>query len=144
MKMLRVGSIRGARYLWLLTLLLLNSCKKEIVSQYDDKSDHLIKSFKIQTGNEFIYAHLDPEAQLIEVYLPYFYTLDYLEPLIQLSEGARISPAATEMIPVFDEHKFKYTVTGASGKQSNYQVKIIIQQPSLVLEELSTAWGFRQ
>jgi len=131
-------------------LLSTTSCKKEIEVWQDKaadtvhdtltvRSDSRIIEYKIENFTEFnIKGTINDETRQITLYLPYYSRLELLEASITLPEGASISPAADELVPVFSATPFKYTVTGKSGVKTEYAVKVVIQQPVLKLDELST------
>jgi len=110
---------------------------KEIVTDLDAKR---IISFKVINPGEAqaIYSAVDNLKKTITVYLPSYYEYQYLETAITLPEKTTISPAATELLPVFSKTPVTYTTKAADGTTAVYTVKIVIQQPELVLKEVST------
>ena len=127
------------------------SCKKTI-ERWQDKpaetvhetitarADNRIVEYKIENFNDFdIKGAIDDDKKIITVYLPHYSRLEFLETAISLPQGASISPAADVLVPVFSATPFKYTITGKSGQKAEYTVKVVVQQPEIVLNELSTA-----
>lgn len=132
-------------------LSLLTSCDNEEERWTDVKEDDIteivtdldarrIISFKVTNPGETqpIYSAVNNLERTITVYLPSYYEYEYLETAIALPEKTTISPAATELIPVFGKTPFIYTTKAADGSTAVYTVKIVIQQPKIVLKELST------
>jgi hypothetical protein len=109
----------------------------EIVTDLDTRR---IISFKVINPGESqaIYSAVNNLDRTITVYLPSYYEYEYLETSIALPEKTTISPAATELVPVFAKTPFLYTTKAADGSTAIYTVKVVIQQPKLVLNELST------
>ncbi|WP_417941145.1 hypothetical protein [Flavobacterium sp. RS13.1] len=110
----------------------------EIVTDLDSRR---IISFRITNPGESqaIYCAVNNLDKTITVYLPSYYEYQYLEATITLPEKTTISPAATELIPVFSKTPVTYTTKAADGTTSVYTVNIVIQQPDIILNELSTA-----
>lgn len=131
---------------------LLTSCDNEEERWTDVKEDPIteivtdldarrIISFKVTNPgeNQAIYSSVNNLDRTITVYLPSYFEYQYLETAIALPEKTTISPAASELIPVFSKTPFLYTTKAADGSTAIYTVKIVVQQPKLVLNELSTA-----
>lgn len=110
---------------------------KEIVTNLDAKR---IISFRVVNPGESqaLYSAVDNVKKTITVYLPSFYEYQYLETAIALPEKTTITPAATELLPVFSKTPVTYTTKAADGTTAVYTVKIVIQQPEIILKELST------
>ncbi|MFH7000644.1 DUF5018 domain-containing protein [Flavobacterium bizetiae] len=110
---------------------------KEIVTNLDAKR---IISFRVINPGESqaLYSAVDNVKKTITVYLPSFYEYQYLETAIALPEKTTITPAATELLPVFSKTPVTYTTKAADGTTAVYTVKIVIQQAALTLKELST------
>ncbi|UTN03148.1 DUF5018 domain-containing protein [Flavobacterium bizetiae] len=110
---------------------------KEIVTNLDAKR---IISFRVVNPGESqaLYSAVDNVKKTITVYLPSFYEYQYLETAIALPEKTTITPAATELLPVFSKTPVTYTTKAADGTTAVYTVKIMIQQAALTLKELST------
>jgi len=110
---------------------------KEVVTDLDAKR---ILSFKVTNPGESqaLYSAVDNVKKTIIVYLPSFYEYQYLETAITLPEKTTISPVATELLPVFSKTPVTYTTKAADGTTAVYTVKIVIQQPEIILKELST------
>lgn len=110
---------------------------KEIVTNLDAKR---IVSFRVTNPGESqaLYSAVNNLQKTITVYLPSYYEYEYLETAITLPEKTSISPAATELLPVFSKTPVTYTTKAADGTTALYTVKIVIQQPEIILKELST------
>lgn len=110
---------------------------KEVVTDLDAKR---ILSFKVTNPGESqaLYSAIDNVKKTITVYLPSFYEYQYLETAITLPEKTTISPVARELLPVFSKTPVTYTTKAADGTTAVYTVKIVIQQPEIILKELST------
>ena len=130
----------------------ISSCKKTVDNWKDVKADPVkdtvtarennrIISYKIQSPTkEGIYAAVNDDDNTINVYLPYFYALNFLEvAAIGLPAGTTISPAADELVPVFSNTPFTYTVTASDKTTRRYTVKVFVLQEKLVINEHSTA-----
>ncbi|HEX6431645.1 MAG TPA: hypothetical protein VF008_28335 [Niastella sp.] len=146
---------KGMGITGLITIALLvgiSACKKTVDNWIDEKAgpvtdtvtareNNRIISYKVQsptTGG--IYAFVNDSDSTINVYLPYFYALNYLEvAAIGLPTGTTISPSADELVPVFTNAPFTYTVTAGNKASRKYTVKVIVLQEKLVINELSTA-----
>jgi hypothetical protein len=137
---------------FIVLVLAISSCKKTVEKWKDVKADPVkdtvitrennrIISYKVQSPtNEGIYAAVNDDDNTINVYLPYFYALNFLEvAAIGLPAGTTISPAADELVPVFSNTPFTYTVTAADKTTRKYTVKVIVLQEKLVINEHSTA-----
>lgn len=110
---------------------------KEVVTDLDAKR---ILSFKVTNPGESqaLYSAVDNVKKTITVYLPSFYEYQYLETAITLPEKTTISPVSTEFLPVFSKTPVTYTTKASDGTTAVYIVKIVIQQPEIILKELST------
>lgn len=137
---------------FIVLVLAISSCKKTVETWKDVKAgpvkdtvitreNNRIISYKVQSPtNEGIYAAVNDGDNTINVYLPYFYALNFLEvAAIRLPAGTTISPAADELVPVFSNTPFTYTVTAADKTTRKYTVKVIVLQEKLVINEHSTA-----
>ncbi|UYQ95103.1 hypothetical protein MKQ68_08340 [Chitinophaga horti] len=132
-------------------LVIMAGCKKEVINWTETKpdpvtdtvttqADNRIISFAVATADEQgIYANVNNSKKEVTIYLPSDYAFNFIEPDITLPQGATISPAATELLPVFSTTPITYTVTGKSKETAQYKVNIVVQQPQLILAELSTS-----
>lgn len=135
----------------LILMLLSSSCSKEVErwsdeqqgTQYDSVSllpSPRILSFKVINADATdLYAAINDSAKTITLYLPAFHMLSFLEVEIQLPEGTAISPKQEELLPVFSDRPFQYSLKDKDGKTAVYTVDIHIQQEDFILNELSTA-----
>jgi|GEM_PF-1956245 len=135
-------------YIALGILLLGTSCTKEeerwTDEPYSKLADNRFISYRVANaimGDEQpIYSSIDNDKKTITVFLPHYYVLQTMEVEAELPDGATISPALNELVPVFPEDgkDFTYEVSGKSGEKATYTVKVVIQQPSFILKEIST------
>lgn len=97
-----------------------------------------ILGFKVPMADGELFAAIDQTDKTITVYLPFYYQLDVIDPIITLSEGAKLEE---ESLPVDVTEKAKtYTVIGADNSKETYKLDIQLQFSSpLSLRELSTA-----
>src|SRR5690606_4397089 len=113
---------------------------EDVTEIITDQSKNKILSYKVTNPGEkhAIYSAIDNDAKTITVYLPAYYQLEFMEVAIELPQGTTISPTADELVPVFADTPFEYTVTVADGTTAKYTVNVVIQYPDMVLDELST------
>ncbi|GGF03753.1 hypothetical protein [Flavobacterium limi] len=119
------------------------SCTKEedVTEITTDQTKNKILSYKITNPGQkhAIYSAVNDEAKTITAYLPAYYQLEFMEVAIELPQGTTISPKADELVPVFSDKPFEYTVTATDGTTAKYKLNVVIQYPDMVLNELSTA-----
>ena len=138
-------------YIAFLTLIILfGACTDEVENLIERKGDTVfdtlttipgnrILEFSVENTPEVIYSSIDDGARTITVYLPHYYLLGVIDPLITMPEGSSISPDDQELVPVFSEEPFVYTVSAPDQEDVQYTVLPIIQQPQIIMDELSTA-----
>jgi len=120
----------------ILTVATLAACKKTI--GLDPLPANKIIEFKVAVSDGNIFGAIDETDKTITLYLPYYYELDVIEPVIKLSAGAKLSETLAP-VEVLDTKK-TYTVIAADQSTSTYKLIIKLNQISpLVLTELSTA-----
>ncbi|WP_316829112.1 MULTISPECIES: hypothetical protein [Pedobacter] len=120
----------------ILTVATLAACKKTI--GLDPLPANKITEFKVAVSDGDIFGAIDETDKTITLYLPYYYELDVIEPVIKLSAGAKLKEAIAP-VEVLDTKKI-YTVIAADQSTSTYTLIIKLNQESpLVLTELSTA-----
>jgi len=120
----------------LLTVATLAACKKTI--GLDPLPANKITEFKVAVSDGNIFGAIDETDKTITLYLPYYYELDVIEPVIKFSAGAKLSETLAP-VDVLNTQK-TYTVIGADQSTSTYKLIIKLNQISpLVLTELSTA-----
>lgn len=128
------------------------ACEEEVENLVEVKGDTVfdtvesvilpnarILEYTVENAPTVIYSSINESARTITVYLPYYYGLGFIDPVITLPEGATISPDDEELVPVFGEDPFVYTVSAPGESDVQYSVLALVQQPELVLEELSTS-----
>lgn len=108
----------------------------EVITELDARR---IISFRVMNPGESqaIYSAVNNLEKKITVYLPAYYEYQHLEVAIALPEKTTITPAATELIPVFSETPITYTTKAADGTTAVYTVNVVIQQAALTLKEIS-------
>lgn len=131
------------RYAFLLlgSLCLWNCTEEEDVTEVvTDQTKNKILSYKITNPGQkhAIYSAVDHESKTITAYLPAYYQLELMEVAIGLPQGTTILPSAEELVPVFSNKPFEYTVTAGDGTTAKYKLNVVIQYPDMVLDELST------
>lgn len=97
-----------------------------------------ILEYEVTNTQDQFYCAINDSLRTITVYLPYYFSVTVIEPGITLPAGTTISPASGDLINVFDTST-TYTVTAKDGSTAVYKLNIIIQQPVLVLTEVSSA-----
>lgn len=132
--------LKYCTFLLIASACLLSCTKEEDVTEITtDQTQNKIISYKITNPGQkqAIYSAVDQEAKTITAYLPAYYELQLMEVAIELPQGTKISPSAEELVPVFSEKPFEYTVTAADGTTAKYTLKVLIQYPNIALTELS-------
>ncbi|WP_437919342.1 hypothetical protein [Sphingobacterium sp. LRF_L2] len=106
-----------------------------------DKPNARIDSFRVVSGGQghVIYSAVNDSTKTITTYLPAFYQYNYLEVEIDLPDGATVSPSVDELVPVFPEEPVTFTVTASDGSSNTYTHITVVQQASLLLNEISSA-----
>ena len=142
---------KATLYICLATLICLAaSCSDEVENLIEVQGDTVfdtitvrsnarILSYKVENAPTEIYSAINEESKEIIVYLPHYYTLGFIDPIIELPEEASITPDGEELVPVFAEEPFFYTVSAPEEEDVIYMVNPIVQQPEIILDELSTA-----
>ncbi|MEM9389033.1 MAG: hypothetical protein AAGA02_01090 [Bacteroidota bacterium] len=97
-----------------------------------------ILTYQVENAPSDIFSAINDETGEIKVYLPHYYTIGFIDPIITLPESATISPDADELVPVFSDEPFVYTVSAPDEPDTEYTVFPIVQQPEIVLKELSS------
>lgn len=109
----------------------------EVVTNLDAKR---IISFRVTNPGttQAIHSAVNNLKKTITVYLPSYYEYQFLEAAITLPANTTITPAATELIPVFSKTPVTYTTKAADGTTAVYTVNVVIQQPKLIVNEVSS------
>ncbi|MCG8385325.1 MAG: hypothetical protein MJA30_07280 [Cytophagales bacterium] len=97
-----------------------------------------ILTYSIENSPTDIYSAINDSTRQIIVYLPHYYALEFIDPVISMPSGASISPGDDELVPVFSEEPFVYTVSAPGEDDVKYTIIPIVQQPRLILDEFST------
>lgn len=110
------------------------SCKKT-TSLPAQRQDRILEYKVANLTDSVIYGAIDDDSNLITVYVPFYFHLQVIDPAITVSEGATLQ---TEPLPVpITDTTASYTIKGKDGSTATYRLKIVIQAPPLVLQELS-------
>lgn len=137
--------------LFLAIILFCTYCTKKVDRWSDEIADTVYDTLTTMPGNrilafkianitqEAIYSAVNDSTKTITAYLPWYYTLNFIDPALTVSKDATVTPASGELVQVFSATPVQYTVTGKNGHKATYALQIIVQQPHLVLNELSTA-----
>lgn len=126
-------------------LCVLASCTKTETVAPPVEAQNRILSYKIvNVQGEPIYGSINDQNNMITVYLPFYKTLTVLDPEIEVSAGATVNPVSgtliEDLLDVFrNGRSIKYEVTAKDGTKKTYTLQIDVQQPEVVLEELSSA-----
>jgi hypothetical protein len=116
--------------------ILFASCTK--TEKLPPASQSQLLSFKVPTVDGDIVASVDQSDKTITLYFPFYYDYEVIDPVITLSEGAKLKE---ESLPVgiLDEGH-TYTVVGADKTETKYTLKIQLNQITpLTIKEVSTA-----
>ena len=126
------------------------ACGDEVENLIETKADTVfvdvserpnarIISYAVENAPTDIYCAINDETRQITIYLPHYYELVLIDPVIALPEGASIEPDDEEgLVPVFSDEPFTYTVSAPGEEDVIYSVKVIVQQPLIILNEFST------
>ena len=129
--------------------LLITACTKTDTIAPPELSRSRMLEYKIvNVQGDPIIGTINDEDSSITVYLPFYLQLLTLEPEITVSTGATVSPASgtlvEDLLDVFrNGREIRYIVTGKDGSKKTYTLNINVQQPPIVLQELSTAESIR-
>ena len=122
---------------WLMALAVLISCSDTI--DPPEPPQNLILEYKVTNipNEEFIYGSVDNDANTITVYLPFFMSLDVIDPEITVNEGATLEG---DILPVsVAEENQTYTVTDSDGESRIYSLSIVNQTaPSLTADYIAS------
>ncbi len=111
-------------YLLIILLISFTSCKKTI--GLDPLPQNLITEYKITSIEGDIYGAVNESNKTITVYLPVYYKLGVIDPIIKVSAGAKLDK---EVLPVkLDDTTVSYTVVAADHSSSTYKLSIVMQQ----------------
>lgn len=138
-------NLRLAVLACLVTAAALTACTKtETVAPPAEFAARMLEYKIVNVQGRPIQGAINEKDSTISVYLPIYRQLVVLEPEITLSEGATIKPASGTLIEdlltvLQSSEPLKYVVTARNGSTRTYTLKIEVQQPPVVLEELSTS-----
>lgn len=140
-------------YIILITVIsLFGACSDEVENLIERKGENVLDTvivsslpnarileYTVENSPTTIYSAIDNSTRTITVYLPHYYALKVIDPAITLPEGASISPDDEELVPVFGEEPFIYTVSAPGEADIQYTLNPVVQQPEIILNELSTS-----
>lgn len=90
-------------------------------------------------AGESLYGAIDHDTKTITVYVPFFYGLELIDPVVKLSPGAQM---ADEIVPInIETEGHTYTVIGSDGTRNNYTLHIV-QQNTPTLEAVWGIFGY--
>jgi hypothetical protein len=123
---------------------LFSSCKKTM--ELPALPDNKILEYKvIPAPGDTILGAINQVDKTITLYLPFYYNLTAIDPVIKLSAGARLKEQSLPVDVLSDNTS--YIVIGPDQSTNTYKLNIVPQQISpLVFKEFSTAsetanWG---
>jgi len=131
-------------YTLLAVFFMLPACTKTDIVPFTPETDNQLLEYKIvNVQGSPIYGAINQQDSSITVYLPFYLQLITLEPEMKVSDGATVTPVSGTMIEDLLDlfHKgreIKYNVKGKDGKVKTYTLHIQVQQPDLILQEVST------
>lgn len=114
---------------FLALLVPITSCKKETVNT--PYPYHEIRTFRISTANEQSLSAALTQKEIIIYWPSYLEMPDSIAPQITVSDHAVISPASGEKVPLKDG--ITYTVTAQNKDTTTYRVKLVINQPEVLI-----------
>lgn len=122
--------------------------KTDTIAPPELSQSRMLEYKVVNVQGDPIVGTINDQDSSITVYLPFYLQLLTLEPEIKVSTGATISPASgtliEDLLDVFQNGRdLKYLVTGKDGSKKTYTLNIRVQQPPIVLKELSTADNIR-
>lgn len=123
-----MNNINNKLCLFLLLLTGVASCTKTEYIDYEKSQLNRILSYKITNTEQELAGAINQEKGTITLYVPYYYSIEYLMADIKLDEGATLYNAEGEEInldgglePVqLGADTVKYTVKSESGTSRNY------------------------
>lgn len=136
--------MRKFYYTLLAVFFMLPACTKTDIVPFTPETDNQLLEYKIvNVQGSPIYGAINQQDSSITVYLPFYLQLITLEPEMKVSDGATVTPVSGTMIEDLLDlfHKgreIKYNVKGKDGKVKTYTLHVQVQQPDLILQEVST------
>lgn len=110
--------------------LLLAACKKE--TEQAPSPHTRIASFKVEAGEEMMMAAMSGDS--IVMYWPFHIaTPESIQPQIEVSEGATLSPASGASVPF--RTGTAYTVKAQNGTEKKYFLKVVLNQAPIQISE---------
>lgn len=118
--------------------LLLAACKKE--TEQAPSPYTRIASFTVETNGEMMSASMSGDSIL--VYWPsYLVAPSSIQPKIELSEGASVSPASGASVPF--QTGTAYTVKAQNGTEKKYYLKVVVNQAPIQIDEVGSYTAVR-
>ncbi len=103
--------------------IIFSACTK--TEKLPDEPKNKITAYKIETAEGILFGAIDNINNTIKVYIPYYFDFAIIDPIIELSEGAKLKNEA-EPIEI-DAQDYIYTVVGADNTTRDYKLIIDIQ-----------------
>lgn len=101
-------------------------------------SQSQLLSFKVLTVDGELIGAVDQSNKTITIYVPFYYEFDVIDPIITVSEGARLKEEVLPVSVLADG--IQYTVIGADKSETVYTLTVKLQQLTpLTLRELSSS-----
>lgn len=116
--------------------------KTETIDPAPEAQNRILAYSIVNVQGDPISGVVNDRDSSITVYLPFFRQLVTLEPQISLPEGATVTPASgtliEDLLDVFRSGRvIQYAVTAKDGSKRTYTLRIVVQQPELILNEVS-------
>lgn len=88
-----------------------------------------------------VYGAIDNTDRTITIYLPFYYSISVIDPVIKVTDGAKIQE---EIVPFKTTDTARYTVKGKDNSTTVYKAFVVVQPPAtpFTLLELSTATNY--
>lgn len=103
--------------------IIFSACTK--TEKLPDEPKNKITAYKIETAEGFLFGAIDNINNTIKVYIPYYFDFSIIDPIIELSEGAKLK---NEPEPVgINDQGYIYTVIGSDNTTRDYKLMIDIQ-----------------
>lgn len=124
----------------LTAILAATACTKTETVDAPALATNRVLEYKITNiSGDPIYGVINDEKKTITAYIPYYYYLTSLQPEIEVSDGATVTPGSNTLVEDLDSLFFaaaplQYTVTAKNGTKATYSLLLETQQPELGME----------
>lgn len=117
--------------------------KTETIDPAPEAQNRILTYSIVNVQGDPISGVVNDRDSSITVYLPFYRQLIVLEPEITVPEGATVTPVSgtliEDLLDVFRNGRdIQYKVTAKDGATRTYTLRIVAQQPDVVLNELSS------